>query len=176
MPRSRADAPQGYERMMAYLDQNLLRPRLHRWRFNLANGSTCEERLDERVLEFGMIDSRVAGRKHRYVYSTTSKPGWFLFNGFVKHDLETGTTSELMLAEGRYASEAPFAPRVGGEDEDDGYLVSFITDENSGTSECILINAQDLAAGPVCRIALPHKISSGTHSCWTDRALLRHDV
>ena len=163
----------GYGHMMAYVDEHSFQPRLHRWRFNLTDGSTREERLDDRVLEFGTIDSRVAGRKHRYVYSTTSKPGWFLFNGFVKHDLETGATSELMLAEGRYASEAPFAPRVGGVVEDDGYLVSFVTDENSGTSECILIDAQDLAAGPVCRIALPHKISSGTHSCWTERALLR---
>ena len=163
----------GYGHMMAYVDEHSFQPKLHRWRFNLTDGSTREERLDDRVLEFGMIDSRVAGRKHRYIYSTTTKPGWFLFNGFVKHDLETGTTSELMLAEGRYASEAPFAPRVGGVAEDDGYLVSFITDENSGTSECILIDAQDLAAGPVCRIALPHKISSGTHSCWTERAMLR---
>ena len=169
-PLANAD---GFGHMMAYVDEHSFQPRLHRWRFNLADGSTREERLDDRVLEFGMIDSRVAGRKHRYVYSTTSKPGWFLFNGFVKHDLETGQTSELMLAEGRYASEAPFAPRLGGTDEDDGYLVSFITDENSGTSECILIDAQDLAAGPVCRIALPHKISSGTHSCWTERAFLR---
>ena len=162
----------GYGHMMAYVDEHSFQPKLHRWRFNLADGTTREERLDERVLEFGMIDARVAGRKHRYVYSTTAKPGWFLFNGFVKHDLETGQTSELMLADGRYASEAPFAPRQGGVAEDDGYLVSFITDENSGTSECILIDAQDLAAGPVCRIALPHKISSGTHSCWTERALL----
>ena len=162
----------GYGHMMAYVDEHSFQPKLHRWRFNLADGSTREERLDERVLEFGMIDSRVAGRKHRYIYSTTAKPGWFLFNGFVKHDLATGQTSELMLADGRYASEAPFAPRVGGVEEDDGYLVSFITDENSGTSECILIDAKNLAAGPVCRIALPHKISSGTHSCWTERALL----
>ena len=166
----------GYGHMMAYVDEHSFQPKLHRWRFNLADGSTREERLDDRVLEFGMIDSRVAGRKHRYIYSTTTKPGWFLFNGFVKHDLETGTSSELMLGEGRYASEAPFAPRVGGVEEDDGYLVSFITDENSGTSECILIDAQDLAAGPVCRIALPHKISSGTHSCWAQRRTLRPTV
>ena len=39
--------------------------------------------------------------------------------------------------------------------------------------ECILIDARDIAAGPVCRIALPHKISSGTHSHWADRSVLR---
>jgi carotenoid cleavage dioxygenase len=163
----------GYGHMMAYVDEHSFQPRLHRWRFNLRDGTTCEERLDDRILEFGMIDARVAGRKHRYVYSTTAKPGWFLFNGFVKHDLETGAVTELMLGEGRYASEAPFAPRVGGTAEDDGWLVSFVTDENRGTSECILIDAQRLEDGPVCRIALPHKISSGTHSHWADREVLR---
>lgn len=87
--------------------------------------------------------------------------------------METGESWTLVLPEGRYASEALFAPRVGGTAEDDGYLVSFITDENSGTSECMLIDARDIEAGAVCRIALPHKISSGTHSCWTQRGSLR---
>ena len=159
--------------MMSYLDEESFRPKLHRWRFNLANGSTREERLDDRVLEFGMINQRVAGQRHRYIYSTTTKPGWFLFNGFVKHDLETGQSSQIRLEEGRYASEAPFAPRIGGVDEDDGYLVSFIIDENTGKSECILIDCKRFEDGPVCRIALPHKMSSGTHSHWADRSVLR---
>ena len=30
--------------------------------------------------------------------------------------------------------------------------------------------------GPVVRIALPHKISSGTHSVWADRAFIRDGV
>ncbi|MES1971737.1 MAG: carotenoid oxygenase family protein [Pseudomonadota bacterium] len=163
----------GYGHLMAYVDEHSFRPRLHRWRFNLVDGTTREERLDERLLEFGMIDQRVAGRKHRYIYSTTAKPGWFLFNGFVKHDLETGESWEVRLPEGRYASEAPFAPRTNAVDEDDGYLVSFITDENRGTSECVLIDCKRFSDGPVCRIALPHKICSGTHAHWADRAALR---
>ena len=35
VPGNYDGAPPGYERMMAYLDQELLMPRLHRWRFNL---------------------------------------------------------------------------------------------------------------------------------------------
>ena len=30
--------PKGLERMMAFLDNHLLQPKLHRWRFNLATG------------------------------------------------------------------------------------------------------------------------------------------
>ncbi|WCM27125.1 carotenoid oxygenase family protein [Sphingomonas sp. QA11] len=163
----------GYGHLMAYVDEHSFRPKLHRWRFNLADGSTREERLDDRILEFGMINQRVAGRKHRYIYSTTSRPGWFLFNGFVKHDLETGQSWEVMLEDGRYASEAPFAPRSNAIDEDDGYLVSFVIDENRGTSECVLIDCKRFEDGPICRIALPHKICSGTHAHWAERAALR---
>ncbi|HEY5072190.1 MAG TPA: carotenoid oxygenase family protein [Caulobacteraceae bacterium] len=172
MPAPIAGAPSGFEHMMAYLDEWSFKSKLHRWRFNLLDGTTAEERLDDRVLEFGTFNQSFAGRKYRYAYSTTTKPGWFLFDGFVKHDLWTGESWTLKLAEGRYASEAPFAPRVGAVEEDDGYLVSFVTDENVGRSECILVDARRIEAGPICRIALPHKICSGTHACWAPRARL----
>jgi carotenoid cleavage dioxygenase len=158
--------------MMAFLDQASLKPKLHRWRFNLKDGTTTEEHLDDRIMEFGMINGRFAGRKYRYGYSTLAEPGWFLFTGFVKSDLETGASTEYVLPRGVYASEAPFAPKVGGVDEDDGYLVSFLTDENTGRSECILLDAKRIEDGPICRIALPHKLCSGTHACWADRAAL----
>jgi carotenoid cleavage dioxygenase len=167
------NAPRGYEHMMGHLDEHTFQSRLHRWRFNLTTGETLEETLDPRILEFGAINQRFAGRRYRYVYSTTAKPGWFLFTGFVKHDLDTRTSQEYALDPGRYGSEAPFAPRLGATEEDDGYLVSFIIDENAGTSECVLIDAQRIGEGPVVRIALPHKICSGTHACWADRSFIR---
>ena len=159
----------GFGALMAYLDEHSFQPKLHRWHFNLKTGEVREYHLDERVLEFGMFNQRYAGKPYRYTYSTGTLPGWFLFKRFVKHDLHTGESWSVELEEGRYASEAPFVPRLNPKDEDDGYLVSFIIDENTQTSECILIDCKDFAAGPVVRIALPHKISSGTHSVWADR-------
>ncbi len=153
-------------KLMATIDEHSFRPKLHRWRFNLRTGKTTEERLDDRILEFGSFNQRLAGKRSRYLYSTTTEPGWFLFNGIVKHDLETGDSTSLYFGDGRYGSEAPMAPRLGATSEDDGYLVSFITDVNVGRSECVVIDARDVAAGPVCRILLPHQISSGTHATW----------
>ncbi|MBA3812016.1 MAG: carotenoid oxygenase family protein [Caulobacteraceae bacterium] len=170
MPPPRADAPPGFGAMMAYLDEASFRPKLHRWRFNLGDGSTREERLDDRTMEFGVINPRHAGRAYRYAWSTVSKPGWFLFTGWIKNDLITGESWTWDLSPGRYGSEAPFAPRRGGTGEDDGYLVSFVTDENTGRSECILLDAARIQDGPVCRIALPHKLCSGTHAFWAERA------
>ncbi|MGH8310558.1 MAG: carotenoid oxygenase family protein, partial [Steroidobacteraceae bacterium] len=170
VPKPLKSAPRGYEHMAAYLDEHSFRPKLHRWRFDLRSGRTREERLDDRILEFGVVNQRYMGRRNRYAYSTTSEPGWFLFKGFVKHDLDTGKSWKLELGPSRYGSEAPFAPRRDARDEDDGYLVSFVTDERARSSECILIDAKRFEDGPVCRIALPHKICSGTHACWTSRS------
>jgi len=172
-PKPRDDAPPGYAHMMAYLDEYSFKPKLHRWRFNLRDGSTKEERLDDAILEFGSINQRVGGRPYRYAYSMLAEPGWFLFNGFARNDLETSKRTEYRLSSNRFASEAPFAPRIGASHEDDGYLVSFVTDENTGTSECILLDAAHIEDGPVVRIALPHKLCSGTHACWADRDKLR---
>ncbi len=60
--------------------------------------------------------------------------------------------------------------------EDSGYLVTFLIDENTGTSECAILDASDVAKGPICRLALPHKICSGTHSVWVEHDQLRADA
>ena len=113
-----------------------------------------------------MWNQHYAGIENRYLYSTTTEPGMFLFNGLVKHDLHHGDSVELSFGENRYGSETPFCPRVGAQAEDDGYLLSFITDLEERRSECVVIDARDVAAGPICRILLPHQISSGTHATW----------
>ena len=38
----------------------------------------------------------------------------------------------------------------------------------------MLIDCKKFEEGPVVRIALPHKISSGTHSVWADRAFIEN--
>ena len=165
-PRSYPDAPAGFERMMAYLDQELLGARLHRWRFNLKTGDTKEQRLDDRTLEFGVINQRYAGRRYQYAYSAIPKPGWFLFTGLAKHDVQSGSSAYLSFGEERYGSEAGFAPRLGAKCEDDGYLITFVSDLIRDRSECVVVDASDIEAGPVARIILPHRISSGTHATW----------
>jgi carotenoid cleavage dioxygenase len=172
-PKNFDGAPKGYERMMSYLDQYKMGTHLHRWRFNLVTGQTTEQRLDNRILEFGMFNQRYATRPYRYAYSAVQVPGWFLFHGYVKHDLQTGESCEIRLPEGQYASEAPFAPRIDAKDEDDGYLVTFVTNETTQRSEALLIDCKRFAEGPVCRIELPHKLCSGTHSCWANGSDMR---
>ena len=82
------------------------------------------------AIEFGMINPAYLMEKSRYIWSTTTRPGWFLFNGYVRHDTETGVEQVYELPEGVYASESPMVPTKGASSEDDGYLVTFLIDEN----------------------------------------------
>ena len=37
-------------------------------------------------------------------------------------------------------------------------------------SECVILDARDITADPICRIMLPHRICSGTHAVWAEAA------
>ena len=159
------DAPADYWRAFyRHIDLQTIRPRLHRWRLNLTTGLVKEEDLSDRVTEFGMINGRYGGQRHRYSWAMTGEPGWFLFNGLVKHDNLTGTEKRFGFGEGVFGSETPMAPRIGSQAEDDGYLVTFTSDVNNDVSEAVILTADDLEL--VARIRLPERISSGTHSYW----------
>lgn len=162
-----------YKKAFRYLALDGLQTHLHRWRFNLVTGDTREERLSDSTTEFGMINGGYAGGKYRYTYAATGKPGWFLFDGLVKHDLATGAEEGFAFGDGVYGSETAMAPRVGSAAEDDGYLVTLTTDMTADASYCLVFDAARVADGPVCKLALPERISSGTHSTWAPGSELR---
>ncbi len=154
------------------IDLGRLQARPHRWRFNLVTGTTREESLSDRVMEFGMVNGAIGGRPYRYSYNMTAAPGMFLFDGLVKQDLQTGAEQRYAFGDGVFGSETPFAPRDGATSEDDGYLVTFTSDVGNDLSECLVFDAADITAGPIARVRLPERISSGTHSCWTPASAL----
>jgi carotenoid cleavage dioxygenase-like enzyme len=155
-----------YQRMFRFLALDRMQTRLHRWRLNMVTGAVREARLSDRVTEFGVINSSFGGRRHRYAYAATGVEGWFLFDGLVKHDLLTGSDERYPFGDGVYGSETAMAPRKGASGEDDGYLVTITTDMNQDRSECLVFDAGRVADGPVARVRLPERVSSGTHATW----------
>lgn len=164
-PRRQANDSE-WKAFYRHIDLNQLEVRPRRYRLNLVTGSVKEEDLSDRVMEFGMINGQYGGQPYRYTYNATGVPGMFAFDGVVKQDVVAGTEQRWAFGDGVFGSETPFAPRLGSTAEDDGYLVTFLSDVNADTSEAVILAAQDLAAGPICRIRLPERISSGTHSYW----------
>lgn len=168
-PRKK-DGEDPWRSFYRHIDLDSLQPRVHRWRLNMTTGSVSEEDLSDRCMEFGMINGGLGGRAYRYTYNMTGQPGWFLFNGIVKQDVVTGAEQHYAFPDGVFGSETPMAPRIGSTAEDDGYLLTFTCDTNAGTSDCLILSAQDLDL--VARIRLPQRISSGTHSFWAPAAML----
>ena len=70
------------------------------------------------------------------------------------------------------------APRPNPTGEDDGYLITLTTDMDADASYCVIFDAARFGDGPVCKLALPERVSSGTHATWAAGAQLRrwHDV
>lgn len=162
-----------WERAFRFLALDRMQARLHRWRLNLATGLAKEEQLSDSITEFGMVNGGVAGRPYRYAYAASGKPGWFLFDGLVKHDLYTGAEERYRYGEGVYGSETAMAPRAGAGSEDDGYLITLTTDMAADASYCLVFDAARVADGPVCTLRLPERISSGTHATWAPGHSLR---
>ncbi len=155
-----------------YLDLHTLGAEARRWRFDLRTGRTTEQTLSDRVMEFGMINGRHGGRRHRYSYNALPEEGWFGFGGLVKHDLDRGTETVVRLPPGVYASETVMAPRLGSTAEDDGYLLTYTMDMNDDSSSCLILDAADPTAGPIATVRLPERICSGTHATWAPASTL----
>lgn len=170
-PAPPATAVTRLDKMLAYLR---LDARIYRYRFNLKTGQTKEEALDDANTEFPTINTRHLGRKSRYAYNVhITNDRTLLFDGIVKYDTEHGRSETFTFGPGRYGSEAPFTPRPNAVDEDDGYLLSFIYDERESRSELIILDAKQVAQGPLARVIIPQRIPYGFHACWVPGERLR---
>lgn len=142
-----------------------------RYRFNLRTGKTSEGPMDDMNTEFPMINSAYLGRKGRYGYNVSVESSYTtLFDGLVKYDFETGSSTKYGFGEGRFGSEAPFAARSTSGAEDDGYLVSFVYDGNADRSECLILDASTMSE--VGRVLIPQRIPHGFHGCWVPQEQL----
>jgi carotenoid cleavage dioxygenase len=172
-PAPRPDPTDGaYAGLKKMVDVHALGARPHRWRLDLRTGACTEEQLFAEISEFPSIHYDKPGTRHRFAWSMTSPPGWFLFDGILRLDLESGIQHAFRYPDGVYASEAPMAPRPGGRREDDGWLLTFVSDVRADRSECQIFDAARIGDGPICRIALPARIASGTHACWAPASAL----
>jgi carotenoid cleavage dioxygenase len=141
---------------------------LYRWRLDLRAGTVQERALDDRASEFPRVADRLVGRPARYGYAALFAPdgGVGMAAGLVKYDLLTGRDEVHRHGAGRGGGEGVFVPRPGAIAEDDGWVVTFVYDAASDTSELVLIAAQDFAAPPVARVHLPQRVPWGLHGCW----------
>jgi carotenoid cleavage dioxygenase len=132
----------------------------------MRTGEVREGYLSDTITEFGMIDQQRVGLPYRYVYSVVPTRGMFTFDGLIKHDVQTGREESLLFGHGVFGSETVVARKPAAVDEDDAWLITFTSDVLNDKSHCVLYDAKAFGGGPIARIELPERISSGTHACW----------
>lgn len=140
-------------------------PTLDRWTVNPVTRTVHEERIDDRSHEFPVVRADRTSRAHRFGY-TVGVGDRFVTGALYKHDVVTGVTVGHDFGPGRGSSEASFVARAGGDGEDDGWLLSYVYDAASHSSELVILDAQDLARPPVARILLPQRVPYGFHGSW----------
>jgi len=142
-------------------------PKLHQWVINLETSKVKETQLDDLGVDFPQVAPAHVGQPFRYGYAaefnTTGTP-WVL--GYHQYDMVSGTKKSHMLKDGRTGSEASFIQAEHAKTEDDGYLMSYIHDPSSDTSELVIFNAKELNDEPLARIHLPVRVPAGFHGSW----------
>ncbi len=165
-PRSFLSVPEDASEHEKMLRNLMMDAELYRYRFDLRTGGTTETCLDDRNAEFPTIDARLSGRPSRFAYAMDiPRTAPLSFEGIVRYDVSDGSSVRFAMPEGIGCSEAPFAPREGSVGEDDGYLITFVVDDD-GHSGVWIFDARDVAAGPVCKLRIPARVPRGFHACW----------
>lgn len=137
------------------------------WRMNMITGEVKKRQLDDRIGEFPVVNLDYATRPTRWSYHVAmSMTELQSFKGLIKYDLLSGAAQTYDYAPGLFGSEPAFAPRMDAKAEDDGYVIAFATDVNTGKSEVQIIDAMNFEAGPVARILLPARVPAGFHGTW----------
>ncbi|MFW0789980.1 carotenoid oxygenase family protein [Gordonia sp. CPCC 205333] len=112
-------------------------------------------------IEFPRIDDRLSTKRHRWV-STVGKvvegPGPTTALRFF--DLEAGAEHKVS-AEGMIYGEPIYLPGA-----QDDYWGAFTTDLRDDSSWFVILPADDLDAGPVAEIKMPHRVPAGLHGAW----------
>ncbi|GHE68572.1 carotenoid cleavage dioxygenase [Streptomyces longispororuber] len=144
-----------------------------RWTVDLAAGTVREEQTDDLTVEFPTINDGFTGSEHRFQYALSFPDDLGIGNhALVKYDRSTGARQLLPFGAGRLPSEAVFVPADGATGEDEGYLLTVVSDLNADASALLVLDASDLTVPPVATVRLPRRVPAMIHGSWIPDAAL----
>ena len=140
----------------------------YQYRFNMKTGAVSETSIDDIAVEFSRINEAYVGVKNQFAYASRFSPNSNAprFDALVKFDRKNNTKEIYEFDEGVYSGEFVYAPKDNAKEEDEGYLLGFVQDENNQQSDFYIIDAQDFSLGPVAKIKMQHRVPYGFHGTW----------
>ncbi|WP_433204038.1 carotenoid oxygenase family protein [Nocardia sp. CA-107356] len=138
----------------------------HRWILDPATGRATDAPLDDLVTEFPSINDDFTGAVNKYSYSIAFPGAGHDDYSTIKFDTETGERQLFHHGADRMPGEAVFVPAAGGTREDDGYLLTIVSDLKADASQLLVLDASDLRKDPVASVELPRRVPAGIHGHW----------
>lgn len=150
---------------------DLVHALIEKVRINLKTGLVSRQPLSARNLDFGVLNPAYMAKRSRYIYAAIGEP-MPKITGVVKLDVgvtqERGecTLASRIYGPGCYGGEPFFVardPHDPNADEDDGYLVSYVHNENTGESRFVVMDAKSPSLDVVASVKLPQRVPYGFH-------------
>eukprot|EP01100_Stratorugosa_tubuloviscum_P015838 TRINITY_DN953_c0_g7_i1.p1 TRINITY_DN953_c0_g7~~TRINITY_DN953_c0_g7_i1.p1 ORF type:complete len:526 (-),score=231.30 TRINITY_DN953_c0_g7_i1:40-1617(-) len=142
------------------------KPFLYEWKFNMKDGSVSERRVLDICCEFPRIDNSLIGRKNQFAYIGTMQPRneSIYFDGIVKVDLLTSKQiARIVYGDNKFAGEPVFVSRQNAKSEDDGYLLTFVHNENNQITQFSIFDSKTMSPYPIAQVTLPQRVPYGFH-------------
>lgn len=130
---------------------------LYRWTLDPDSGKVTETRCDDRGVEFPTHDETRTGLPNRYLYAAAD-------SAIVKYDVGQGRSISHELGADFAPGEASFVPAAGARAEDDGWLLTIVSDRGGRGSELLVLDATDLSR--TASVRLPRRVPTGFHGSW----------
>ncbi len=143
-------------------------PKLHRWTINTGGRALTfhDEQRSDLVADLPSIDRRYTGRGYRHGWRVETRAAVddVVLAGAVHVDARTGAETRWDPGPQFSSGEWLFVPTGDGEGE--GVVMTYVYDRRNDRSELVLLDALDVSAGPVAKIALPQRVPYGFHATW----------
>jgi all-trans-8'-apo-beta-carotenal 15,15'-oxygenase len=138
------------------------------WRYRISPQARRAEghRLSPQGVEFPQVDGRLVTGGYRRVYGVFTDSQRGLAGQIGRIDLAAGETDAWDPGAGSLPSEPIFVPRADSAAERDGWLVALVYNSERRMSDAVVLDARDLAAGPVCTAHLPVSTGITFHGAW----------
>ncbi len=131
---------------------------LRRWSIDTRHGRVAETEIDDEQCDFPTL--LADGR--RVVVTRPTGHNYTVARGVSAIDMTTGGREDHDFGPGRFGGEMVSLGDVGGQ----ALVAGFVHDSGRDAAELLLLDAGDLAAGPVARLCLPVRVPYGLHGTW----------
>lgn len=136
---------------------------------DLTAGTAGTEQIDDLGGDFARFNDDFTGVRSRFHYmASVLAPDRRLgdFDTIVAYDDASGARQLWNSGPSGHVGESVFAPDPARTGENDGWLINAVYDDRTATTDVCVLNAHDVAAGPIARVHLPHRMPFGFHANW----------